>query len=27
LDEVDGNQGIDQVQQALLDLLRAKEAS
>jgi adenylate kinase len=27
LDEVDGNQGIDQVQQALLDLLRAREAS
>jgi adenylate kinase len=27
LDEVDGNQGIDQVQQALLNLLRAREAS
>jgi adenylate kinase len=27
LDEVDGNQGIDQVQQALLDLLRARGAS
>ncbi len=27
LDEVDGNQGIDQVQQALLDLLRDREAS
>lgn len=27
LDEVDGNQDIDQVQQSLLDLLRAREAS